>query len=40
MFIRSLPDVTFLSAPTVEVQTAVKTFFEASPVGIEQGDGE
>jgi ATP-dependent DNA helicase DinG len=37
MFIRSLPDVTFLSAPTVEVQTAVKEFFAAARGGIEAG---
>jgi ATP-dependent DNA helicase DinG len=38
MFIQSLPDVTFLSAPTVKVQTAVKQFFASARAGIEQGD--
>ena len=38
MFIRSLPDVTFLSAPTSEVQAAVKDFFAVARAGIEEGE--
>ncbi len=40
MFIRSLPDVQFLSAPTVEVQAAVKEFFAGARAGIEAGEDE
>ncbi len=40
LFIRSLPDVTFLSAPTVEVQAAVKTFFAKVRAGIEAAPDE
>ncbi|MBE0500919.1 MAG: DEAD/DEAH box helicase [Desulfuromonadales bacterium] len=35
LFVRSLPDVTYLAASTVEVQAAVKTFFATARAGIE-----
>ena len=40
MFIRSLPDVKFLSAPTAEVQARVKDFFADARAGIEEGADE